>query len=134
MVHCDSFGFFLRFYYFCIPMEYLNGQIDALKDVVVETFGRTLDAPTDFDALSSEIQNKTGETISPSTLNGCMDISSRLPLLVRRRFRPWRDMQVFLVGVISAMFDMFKSAFLKSKTNTEYGGTMCWQVSGFVYC
>ena len=49
-------------------MEYSNGQIDALKDAVVGTFGRTLDAPTDFDALSSEIQNKTGETISPSTL------------------------------------------------------------------
>lgn len=68
MVHCGSFGFFLLFYYFCVPMEYTNGQIDALKDTVVETFGRTLDAPTDFDALSSEIQNKTGETISPSTL------------------------------------------------------------------
>ncbi|MBD5584945.1 MAG: hypothetical protein HDQ88_07680 [Clostridia bacterium] len=67
-VHCGSFGFFLRFYYFCMPMEYSNGQIDALKDAVVGTFGRTLDAPTDFDALSSEIQNKTGETISPSTL------------------------------------------------------------------
>lgn len=67
-VHCGSFSFFLRFYYFCMPMEYSNGQIDALKDTVVETFGRTLDAPTDFDALSSEIQNKTGATISPSTL------------------------------------------------------------------
>ena len=68
MVHCGSFGFFLLFYYFCVPMEYSNRQIDALKDAVVGTFGRTLDAPTDFDALSSEIQNKTGETISPSTL------------------------------------------------------------------
>lgn len=49
-------------------MEYSNEQIDVLKDAVVGTFGRTLDAPTDFDALSSEIWNKTGETISPSTL------------------------------------------------------------------
>ncbi|MCM1352374.1 MAG: hypothetical protein NC250_06550 [Alistipes senegalensis] len=49
-------------------MEYSNERIDALKAAVVETFGRTLDAPTDFDALSSEIQNKTGEAISPSTL------------------------------------------------------------------
>jgi len=49
-------------------MEYSNERIDALKAAVVETFGRTLDAPTDFDVLSSEIQNKTGEAISPSTL------------------------------------------------------------------
>ncbi len=49
-------------------MEYSNERIDALKVAVVETFGRTLDAPTDFDALSSEVQNRTGEAISPSTL------------------------------------------------------------------
>lgn len=49
-------------------MECTDEQIDALKDAVVGVFGRTLDAPTDFDALSSEIQKKTGEAISPSTL------------------------------------------------------------------
>jgi len=49
-------------------MEYDDKRIGALKEAVVGTFGRTLDAPTDFDLLSAEIRKCTGETISASTL------------------------------------------------------------------
>ncbi len=49
-------------------MEHDDKQVGALKEAVVGTFGRTLDAPTDFDLLSAEIRKSTGETISASTL------------------------------------------------------------------
>ncbi|MBR3847578.1 MAG: hypothetical protein IKM37_08525 [Alistipes sp.] len=42
--------------------------IEQLKEAVRQTFGRTLDAPTDFDALSADIMRRTGEGVSSSTL------------------------------------------------------------------
>ena len=42
--------------------------IERLKDAVVSAFGQTLDAPTDYERLSVDIQHKTGELISASTL------------------------------------------------------------------
>ncbi len=42
--------------------------IEALKSDVLAHFGRTLDAPTDYDMLSVAIEKSTGEVISVSTL------------------------------------------------------------------
>lgn len=42
--------------------------IEQLKHAVIAAFGQTLDAPTDYERLSADIQNKTGELISTSTL------------------------------------------------------------------
>lgn len=43
-------------------------DIERLKAEVVATFTRTLDSPTDFDALSADIMHRTGEGVSSSTL------------------------------------------------------------------
>lgn len=43
-------------------------HIERLKKAVVAAFGQTLDAPTDYERLSADIQLKTGELISVSTL------------------------------------------------------------------
>ncbi len=48
-------------------MEYAQ-EIELLKKRVLEQFGRTLDAPTDYDLLSVAIEKATGEIISVSTL------------------------------------------------------------------
>lgn len=45
-----------------------NYYIDRLKAEVLLRFGRTLDAPTDYDLLSVAIEKSTGEVISVSTL------------------------------------------------------------------
>ena len=45
-----------------------DSEITRLKEAVAGTFGKTLDSPTDFDALALSIQGKTGEYISPTTL------------------------------------------------------------------
>ena len=49
-------------------MEKMIEHIERLKDAVVAVFGQTLDAPTDYERLSADIQRKTGEVISSSTL------------------------------------------------------------------
>lgn len=49
-------------------MENKAKHIEYLKSAVVAAFGQTLDAPTDYERLSADIQYKTGELISPSTL------------------------------------------------------------------
>ena len=56
-----------KFYYFCIVMSELS-HIERLKEAVVATFARTLDSPTDFDALSADVAKRTGENVSTSTL------------------------------------------------------------------
>lgn len=43
-------------------------HIEGLKEAVLAKFARTLDAPTDYDALSLDIVNATGESVSASTL------------------------------------------------------------------
>lgn len=43
-------------------------HIEALKKAVVSVFGQTLDSPTDYERLSADIQKRTGELISVSTL------------------------------------------------------------------
>lgn len=43
-------------------------QIESLKRAVRERFGRTLDSPADYDRLSLDIQEVTGEPVSPTTL------------------------------------------------------------------
>ena len=45
-----------------------NRYIEILKAEVLIHFGRTLDAPTDYDLLSVAIEKSTGEVISVSTL------------------------------------------------------------------
>lgn len=54
--------------YICIIMERMIEHIEKLKDAVVAVFGQTLDAPTDYERLSADIQKRTGELISVSTL------------------------------------------------------------------
>ena len=49
-------------------MEDMAEHIEWLKKAVVTAFGQTLDAPTDYERLSADIQLKTGELISASTL------------------------------------------------------------------
>lgn len=49
-------------------MESRAEHIERLKQAVVAAFGQTLDAPTDYERLSADIQRKTGEVISTSTL------------------------------------------------------------------
>lgn len=43
-------------------------QIESLKRAVRERFGRTLDSSADYDRLSLDIQEVTGEPVSPTTL------------------------------------------------------------------
>ena len=43
-------------------------QIESLKRAVRDRFGRTLDSPADYDRLSLDIQEVTGEPVSPTTL------------------------------------------------------------------
>lgn len=51
---------------------YLCGRIvngmQQLKDIVIRQLGRTLESPADFEYLSEQIQKKTGEYLSPTTL------------------------------------------------------------------
>ncbi|MBQ8493028.1 MAG: hypothetical protein IJ464_01960 [Alistipes sp.] len=49
-------------------MEYNDINIEQLKSEVLARFGRTLDSPTDYDALSLSITESAGEHISVSTL------------------------------------------------------------------
>lgn len=49
-------------------MKYSEEQIDLLRRTIIERFGRTLDSPTDYDMLSADIWECTGETISSATL------------------------------------------------------------------
>lgn len=46
----------------------IDKLIPALKCEVLHKFNRTLDSTSDFDMLSVDIQRKTGDNISPSTL------------------------------------------------------------------
>lgn len=43
-------------------------QIRLLKEETVRIFGKSLDSPTDYDALAAEILEKTGKSISSTTL------------------------------------------------------------------
>lgn len=43
-------------------------NIESLKEHVAKVFGRTLDSPSDYDAMSLSIRERTGEYISPTTL------------------------------------------------------------------
>ena len=54
--------------YLCHKSMEQNHYIEALKAEVLLHFGRTLDAPTDYDLLSVAIKKSTGEVISVSTL------------------------------------------------------------------
>lgn len=45
-----------------------NIHIKYLKEDILKKFGKTLDSPTDYDNLFIDIQNKTGETVSSTTL------------------------------------------------------------------
>lgn len=42
--------------------------MQQLKDIVIRQLGRTLESPADFEYLSEQIQKKTGEYLSPTTL------------------------------------------------------------------
>lgn len=63
-VHYDSFPKKCIF----ANVEDMAEHIERLKKAVVAAFGQTLDAPTDYERLSTNIQLKTGELISVSTL------------------------------------------------------------------
>lgn len=71
-VHCDScyanICFLPFFINFASNMEYNDIHIEQLKSEVLARFGRTLDSPTDYDALSLSITESVGEQISVSTL------------------------------------------------------------------
>lgn len=45
-----------------------NQYIELLKGEVLRRFGRTLDAPTDYDLLSLDVSEVTGDSLSVSTL------------------------------------------------------------------
>lgn len=49
-------------------MERPDTHIKKLKQEIIATLGRTIDSPTDFDYLSIKIAEKTGDSISVSTL------------------------------------------------------------------
>lgn len=62
-------GLFLAiFSYLYSRMMHSEEHIDRLKRAIIERFGRTLDSPTDYDMLSADIKQCTGETISSATL------------------------------------------------------------------
>lgn len=45
-----------------------ESTMEQLKQIVTQQIGRTLEAPADFEYLSEQIQKKTGEYLSPTTL------------------------------------------------------------------
>lgn len=49
-------------------MNHDKKHIETLKNEVREKFGRTIESASDFDALSLDVNLKTGENISASTL------------------------------------------------------------------
>lgn len=49
-------------------MQQPDTLIEKLKQAIISTLDRTIDSPTDFDYLSIKISEKTGDTISSSTL------------------------------------------------------------------
>ena len=72
-------------------VEDMAEHIERLKKAVVAAFGQTLDAPIDYERLSADIQKRTGELISVSTLKrlfgyikpGTVPRSSTLSVLAR---------------------------------------------------
>ena len=42
--------------------------MEALKKIVIDKIGRTLESPADYEYLSEQIQKATGEYLSPTTL------------------------------------------------------------------
>ena len=48
-------------------MEYNDIHIEQLKSEVLARFGRTLDSPMDYDALSLSITESVGEQMSGAT-------------------------------------------------------------------
>lgn len=42
--------------------------VEHLKQIVIRQLGRTLESPADYEYLSEQIQKKTGEYLSPTTL------------------------------------------------------------------
>lgn len=45
-----------------------DSDMEHLKQIVIQQLGRTLESPADFEYLSEQIQKKTGEYLSPTTL------------------------------------------------------------------
>ena len=81
-------------------MEKKIEHIERLKHAVIAAFGQTLDSPTDYERLSADIQRKTGELISVSTLKrlfgylkqGTVPRPSTLSVLARYvGFSGWSD-------------------------------------------
>ena len=75
-------------------------QIRLLKEETVRIFGKSLDSPTDYDALAAEILEKTGKSISSTTLkrvfgyikNGNAPTGATLGLLARYcGYAGWAD-------------------------------------------
>ncbi len=60
--------FLAIFSYLYVRMVHSKEHIDRLKRATIERFGHTLDSPTDYDMLSADIKQCTGETISSATL------------------------------------------------------------------
>ena len=42
--------------------------MERLKQIIIKQLERTLESPADFEYLSDQIQKKTGEYLSPTTL------------------------------------------------------------------
>ena len=75
-------------------------QIRLLKEETVRIFGKSLDSPTDYEALAAEILEKTGKSISSTTLkrvfgyikNGNAPTGATLGLLARYcGYAGWAD-------------------------------------------
>lgn len=76
--------------------------MEKLKEIVVSLLGRTLESPAYFEYLSEQIQSKTGEYLSPTTLKrvfGYIPYSGHirpatLAILARYAgFNGWQDYQ-----------------------------------------
>lgn len=57
-----------RYTFACMELTDNDDLLSALKQAVLQIFGHTLDSTSDFDSLSYDILQKTGENISASTL------------------------------------------------------------------
>lgn len=52
-----------------VPLRTIfDSEMEHLKQIVIQQLGRTLESPADFEYLSEQIQKKTGEYLSPTTL------------------------------------------------------------------
>lgn len=52
-----------------LPLQTISdNNMERLKQIIIQQLERTLESPTDFEYLSEQIQKKTGEYLSPTTL------------------------------------------------------------------